>query len=88
MKIRRSTFELSVFFLMTFILYVLKIELLGNFMFFLTLILLLYFGKKKPELLLITLVVIETKLFGVGPTKIFGVLMEKIEILVLLVSYI
>lgn len=49
MKIRRSTFELSVFFLMTFILYVLKIELLGNFMFFLTLILLLYFGKKSQS---------------------------------------
>lgn len=60
----------------------------ANIVFFVSMAVLLYKSWKNPEWLAAALIILETRVFGTGPNKIFGILPEKLEIAVLLVSWV
>lgn len=87
-KVQKIILLVVSIFIIAFWLYILNITSFANLFTLLGLFILLFASKSNPELLPISLVIIETRLFGVGPEKIFGVLPEKIELLILIFSYI
>lgn len=83
-KVQKIILLVASIFIIAFWLYILNITSFANLFTLLGLFILLLASKSNPELLPISLVIIETRLFGVGPEKIFGVLPEKIELLILI----
>lgn len=87
LRIRKKILLIVSSFMIAFFLYILGSTSLANLFAFLGLLALLFSSVSNPELLPISLVIIETKLFGVGPEKIFEIQPEKIELLILMFSY-
>lgn len=86
-NVKRSTAILTLLFITTFFLYAIGSDMFANMIFLIDIIVLLYEGWKSPELLAVALIIIETRMFGTGPDKIFGILPEKLEIIILIIAY-
>ena len=87
-KVQKKILSVVSLFTVAFWLYIFNITIFANLFFAFGLFTLLLASISNPELLVISLIIIETKLFGVGPEKIAGMQPEKIEVFVVIFSYI
>lgn len=85
--VKKSTALLIVALGITFCLYATGMDTVASGMFFTSMAIILYESWKKPELLAVALILLETRMLGAGPAKIFGILPEKLEIVILVVAY-
>lgn len=85
--VKKSTAEVTSLISITAVLYATGADMLANIVFFVSMVVLLYKSWKDPEWLAAALIILETRVFGTGPNKILGILPEKLEIVVLLVSW-
>lgn len=86
--VKKSTAEVASLIGITAVLYATGADMPANIVFFVSMAVLLYKSWKNPEWLAAALIILETRVFGTGPNKIFGILPEKLEIAVLLVSWV
>lgn len=86
-RIKRKILLTVSFFIVAFFLYAMNSINLANVFYLSGMLCLLYSSIANPELLIVALFIIGTKLFGVGQERIFGLLPDKFEILILLFSY-
>lgn len=85
--VKKSTALLIVALGITFCLYATGMDTVASGMFFTSMAIILYESWKNPELLAVALILLETRMLGAGPAKIFGILPEKLEIVILVVAY-
>ncbi len=87
-KVQKKILLVLSIFTLAFGLYVFNITNLANLFFAFGLFALFGASTSRPELLAVSLIIIETKLFGVGPEKILEMQPEKLEVFFLIFSYI
>lgn len=87
LKVKKNILLTVSFFIVAFFLYAMNSINLANLFYLSGMFCLLYSSIANPELLIVALFIIGTKLFGVGQEKIGGLLPDKFELFILVFSY-
>lgn len=87
LKVKKNVLLTVSFFIVAFFLYAMNSINLANLFYLSGMFCLLYSSIANPELLIVALFIIGTKLFGVGQEKIGGLLPDKFELFILVFSY-
>lgn len=86
-RVQKKVLLTTSVFIVAFFLYLLNFDSIANLFFISGIFFISYSSITYPELLVVGLIIIETQLFGVGTPKVFGVLPEKLEIIIFIFSY-
>lgn len=86
-RVQKKVLLTTSVFIVAFFLYLLNFDSIANLFFVSGIFFISYSSVTYPELLVVGLIIIETQLFGAGTPKVFGVLPEKLEIIIFIFSY-